>query len=209
MASRTKEYSSPKIYPELEYKDYPSYFPSKRKEAQEKGFNHYFSGKPCKQGHIALRRADWGGCLACGQIRAKEKRINPSKNKIIKKQRKQRYDKNRDEILKKGRERYKKDINYRESIALGKLRKYIMPNGRKMEKADYFLMLEKQKGKCKICGSKDNNSSRSKYFFVDHDHKSNVVRSLLCHNCNFMIGHFNDDKKVISKAIEYLKKHSE
>ncbi|HJP41987.1 MAG TPA: endonuclease domain-containing protein, partial [Gammaproteobacteria bacterium] len=82
-----------------------------------------------------------------------------------------------------------------------------MPNGQRMQKDDYFEMLELQQGKCAICGSEDNRSSISKYFFVDHDHETNYVISLLCHNCNFMVGFFNDDKKIIKKAVQYLKSH--
>ena len=123
-------------------------------------------------------------------------------------QRKERYDKNRDQILKKQQERYATDANYREHVAFRKLKKYRMPNGQRMKKDDYFEMLELQQDKCAICGSEDNRSTRSKYFYVDHDQKTNVVRSLLCHNCNFMIGNFGDDKRIIEKAIQYLEKHS-
>jgi len=201
-------YPSPSIYPDLEFEDYPSFFPKTRKEAKAKGFKHYFTNKPCKNNHIALRREDWGSCLACGQIRAKAKRADPIKSKIISGQRKKRYDKNRDQILKKQQERYATDANYREHVAFRKLKKYRMPNGQRMQKDDYFEMLELQQGKCAICGSEDNRSSRSKYFFVDHDHETNYVRSLLCHNCNFMVGFFNDDKKIIKKAVQYLKRYS-
>ncbi|MDC0185829.1 endonuclease VII domain-containing protein [Gammaproteobacteria bacterium] len=208
MTSKPIIYASPSIYPDLEFENYPSFFPKTRKEAKAKGFKHYFTNKPCKNNHIALRKEDFGSCLACGQIRAKAKRADPIKGKIIRKQRKKRYDKNRDQILKNQRDRYENDSDYRENIAFGKLRKYRMPSGERMQKEHYFQMLEKQGGKCAVCGSEDNRTSRAKYFFVDHDHETNVVRSLLCHNCNFMIGFFNDDKRIIKKAIQYLKSHS-
>lgn len=41
-----------------------------RKEAIEKGLKMYFTGKPCKYGHVAERRVD-GGCLECGRGRNK------------------------------------------------------------------------------------------------------------------------------------------
>ena len=43
-----------------------------RKEATEKGLKTYFTGKPCKYGHVAERRADDGGCLECRKEYSKE-----------------------------------------------------------------------------------------------------------------------------------------
>ena len=39
-------------------------YPKTRKEAQQKGATHYFTGEPCKQGHIALRKTK-GACVEC------------------------------------------------------------------------------------------------------------------------------------------------
>ena len=38
-----------------------------RKEAKEQGVTHYYTGKPCKNGHIALRKTK-GTCVACGKL---------------------------------------------------------------------------------------------------------------------------------------------
>jgi hypothetical protein len=38
-----------------------------RKEALEKGLKHYFTGKPCKKGHIDIRYASVGKCAECGR----------------------------------------------------------------------------------------------------------------------------------------------
>lgn len=41
-----------------------------RKEAKEKGLIHYYTGKPCKHGHISLRQVcDWG-CTFCVKLRS-------------------------------------------------------------------------------------------------------------------------------------------
>lgn len=42
---------------------------NKRKEALLSGDTHYFTGKPCKQGHIAPKRAINGCCTACEKIK--------------------------------------------------------------------------------------------------------------------------------------------
>ena len=39
--------------------------PSVRKHAIELGETNYFTGKPCKRGHIDIRNAKTGRCLSC------------------------------------------------------------------------------------------------------------------------------------------------
>jgi len=38
-------------------------------EARERGLTHYFTGKPCKHGHVAKRWANSSACVACDQSR--------------------------------------------------------------------------------------------------------------------------------------------
>ena len=69
---------------------------------------------------------------------------------------------------------------------------------------DYDDMLLKQKGMCKICKSKESGYGR-KYFCVDHNHKTNKIRGLLCYSCNLGLGKFKDDISILKAAIKYLK----
>jgi len=66
---------------------------------------------------------------------------------------------------------------------------------------DWLKMWEGQGGKCIICRKKFTKPSDG---FVDHNHKTNKVRGLLCRKCNFGLGFFNDDPKLTAKATEYL-----
>ena len=43
---------------------------------------------------------------------------------------------------------------------------------------------------------------------VDHDHKTGSIRQLLCVDCNHMLGRSKDNTSILSKAIEYLNKHT-
>lgn len=72
----------------------------------------------------------------------------------------------------------------------------------------FCFMYDKQGGKCSICGVDILKESKKKSDVanVDHDHLTGVVRSLLCHNCNKMIGCGRESRILISGA-EYLKKH--
>ena len=67
---------------------------------------------------------------------------------------------------------------------------------------EYDVMLEKQKGRCAICGT-DNPGGKGR-FHVDHCHTNGTVRGLLCHHCNTMLGLAKDSAETLNKAISYL-----
>lgn len=87
---------------------------------------------------------------------------------------------------------------------------------------DYHELLKNQGGGCAICGIEHNgqignkhkyNTSedldRDKLFSVDHDHRTNKVRGLLCTRCNNALGCFDDRIELLERSIEYLKKYRE
>lgn len=65
---------------------------------------------------------------------------------------------------------------------------------------DYNVMVERQRGVCAICQMPENGKSLA----VDHDHKTGIVRGLLCANCNNGLGRFKDNINVLLAAIHYL-----
>mgnify|MGYP001025011870 CR=1 FL=1 len=70
----------------------------------------------------------------------------------------------------------------------------------------YEEMLISQDGKCLICGSTDS-CHNSGQFVVDHCHSTEVVRGLLCHHCNLLLGHAKDSTATLQAAINYLNNH--
>lgn len=62
-----------------------------------------------------------------------------------------------------------------------------------------------QKARCAICDTTDPGGQNTKWC-IDHDHTTGEVRGLLCHYCNVGLGHFKDDQKLLTKAIDYLDK---
>ena len=64
----------------------------------------------------------------------------------------------------------------------------------------YGAMLSRQDGVCIICLKEEVN----KPLFVDHDHKTRMLRDLLCDPCNKGLGHFLDDPALMRRGADYL-----
>lgn len=48
-----------------------------RSEAIEQGLKHYFTGNPCKRGHLVLRKASDKSCMECNRLNQAKRRMNP------------------------------------------------------------------------------------------------------------------------------------
>lgn len=72
---------------------------------------------------------------------------------------------------------------------------------------DYNKLFEKQNGRCSICDK--HQSELNVALSVDHDHITGRIRSLLCGNCNLLLGNANDNIDILKNAIEYLIKYHE
>jgi hypothetical protein len=67
--------------------------------------------------------------------------------------------------------------------------------------AEYLVLLGKQDGRCGIC----RNKPRTRRLAVDHDHKTGMIRGLLCSRCNNrLLGAANDSIERLQHAIDYL-----
>lgn len=67
---------------------------------------------------------------------------------------------------------------------------------------DYQDLLDNQNGACAICLKKP----RTRAFAVDHDHKTNEIRGILCSRCNHgLLGHAYDSIPMLERALEYLR----
>lgn len=74
----------------------------------------------------------------------------------------------------------------------------------------FLERLEVQGGKCAICGKKvlpyQEGRKNTNSACLDHDHKTNKPRGILCETCNRAIGLLKDSPKVIENAVAYLNK---
>lgn len=74
-----------------------------------------------------------------------------------------------------------------------------------VEKPNMEAMHAKQEGKCAICTTPIKlYQGRGRGAHLDHDHKTGVIRGLLCMNCNSALGKFKDSIPTLQSAIQYL-----
>ncbi len=124
----------------------------------------------------------------------------------------------REERNRKRRERYASDLEFKEKEKT-QARAWAARNTHRKRNSrlksefnitleDYNALLEKQNGKCAICGKESTGiqetGKRERSMHVDHNHETGEVRGLLCAQCNFGIGHFRDNPQILRAAADYL-----
>lgn len=71
----------------------------------------------------------------------------------------------------------------------------------------YLALIERDGPSCRICGTEGHppgSGSGKGRLQVDHDHKTGVIRGLLCVNCNRGLGYFKDNPELLRNASAYL-----
>ena len=69
---------------------------------------------------------------------------------------------------------------------------------------DYEAMLRAQGGTCAFDHCESTGSGPGPGLVVDHDHETNVVRGLLCHQHNVMLGYGHDSTVELLDGVQYL-----
>lgn len=81
-----------------------------------------------------------------------------------------------------------------------------------MTPEEYDRILIMQNEACAICKKnekvKDSRTGIYMRLSVDHCHKTNLNRGLLCLNCNILFGHAKESIEILQNAIEYAKVHN-
>lgn len=72
-----------------------------------------------------------------------------------------------------------------------------------LDQDQYDALLEAQGGACAICGT-TNPGKNVRNFCVDHDHRSGMVRGLLCTKCNRGLGLGKDHLPSFKRAAAYI-----
>jgi len=66
----------------------------------------------------------------------------------------------------------------------------------------FEAMVNERHGKCDICHKVP--SGKRKTLQIDHDHKTNLIRGLLCNSCNMALGKFGDTPDMITSLVAYF-----
>ncbi len=109
------------------------------------------------------------------------------------------YESHKDKIYSKVKEwrlinKEKKNANQRKHE-----RRYNLKKNYGITLEQYSQMLQDQGGACKIC-----KKVSQKTLHVDHCHKSDKIRGLLCHGCNVSIGLMKESPDCLRQAALYL-----
>jgi hypothetical protein len=97
------------------------------------------------------------------------------------------------------RKEYLKKYNKRKYVQERQLERCLMLNY-SLTIEEFCGAREMFNGGCAICGRK----LRKRNHGVDHDHKTGLVRGILCYGCNNAVGFLRDDPALLRRAIDYL-----
>jgi len=67
-------------------------------------------------------------------------------------------------------------------------------------------LLDQQAGRCAICRRSLGPMDDQERPCLDHDHKTGLVRGILCTKCNFALGLLRDDPDTAEAAAAYLRR---
>jgi hypothetical protein len=87
----------------------------------------------------------------------------------------------------------------KEDLKIKDRRTYLKQNYN-LSESDYQILFDNQYGCCVICKQ----PPQVKNLCVDHDHKTGVIRGLLCNSCNGALGLFEESLELLEKAARYL-----
>ena len=96
-------------------------------------------------------------------------------------------------------------LSNRESDILSK-RKYQMGKRYGITWEEVLQKHEQQNGCCAICRIPIPLLTEKCKAYIDHNHNTGIIRGILCHSCNKLIGFSKENVNILSTAIEYLKK---
>lgn len=156
------------------------------RSAEAAGLKHYFTGKPCKYGHLAPRYVSTWRCVPCTIGRVLDWQVtNPEKKRAKQNRYQARKDKGQ-KLVESRRDRAtaKKLREKRLTEIAGRPRPYV----------------------CELC--EQPNTRRDDVIAFDHCHKHGHFRGWLCDRCNTTLGQAEDKPDLLRKMADYLERHS-
>jgi hypothetical protein len=166
--------------------------PPDRETALALGSTHFFTGKPCSRGHISKRNTKSHTCMECARISA-AKYQHTDKAQTM---RRALIDKKKTAGI------WKRNVAHR-----------TLKHTYGITLEEYEAMFAKQDGLCAICAEAekaiDHLTGEPRRLAVDHCHRTNKIRGLLCLACNTAIGKLKDNPVLIERAASYVRNEGE
>ena len=183
--------------------------------------NRYATCKVCEYGYtpISLRKdTDMKICSKCGenklitdfQYTNKERGYRQSScRKCKNRQRQRKREESGNEYLryKNGRGKDRKDARPKKnSSSRYNIKRRLAPYG--ITETEYNELIATQENKCGICEkSFDPDINGKSDIVIDHCHTTEVVRGLLCRQCNLGLGNLKDSVINLKRAAKYLENY--
>jgi hypothetical protein len=146
--------------------------------------------KPASEFYVTKNRGLTWSCKLCSNVlSAKYRLAHPGRNAEAVRRHKQRYP-----------ERVKK-IDRKMHI-----KKQCKNMG--ITEDDLKKALTLQGGQCAVCQSVEVNLNGGYRIHMDHCHKTQRFRGILCQKCNVMLGMAEDNPERLIRAADYIKNHS-
>ena len=166
--------------------------PTDRATAVAVGASHFYTGVPCRRGHLSKRTTSRDSCVMC---------IRLASNKYKKTEKAAAVYATRVERLKASGEWNRSNASR------------LLKHEYGITLLEYEALLAKQNGVCAICRQPektlDKKSNSPRRLAVDHCHTTDKIRGLLCFYCNTGIGKFGDNPQLIERAAEYVRSKGE
>lgn len=194
------------------------------REAFNKGLTRYFTGNPCKNGHIVERMISNGNCVECLNEKTSERRKrdkkdiyeatkvwrlkNPGYRAIEAEKYRKKYpdkvacnakayrERNIEEVRKRDRDNQKRLRSLNPEREKARLQRYAeRQNKKRVQEAG-----REKPELCEICFTNE-----FKIVF-DHCHQSNKFRGWICDRCNRVLGIVKDNPQLLKGLASYLEK---
>jgi hypothetical protein len=104
----------------------------------------------------------------------------------------------------KSNEKYRKQN--KDKIKKG-MRDYLLKKEYNITSEEYDQKLKEQGFICACCGEDWFGDRADINWPVDHNHKTNKNRDIICPSCNKMLGFAKDDISILEAGIAYLERH--
>jgi hypothetical protein len=203
-----------------------------RKQARAQGLSRYFTGKACKQGHLAERSTRHADCIECVRLknsrtywrdpardnarRKASRQASPEKAKAYSRlQSAQWKRKNPEKVNAQNRAWREK---YPEKVRLVRERWDEKHKDRMQNDPEYAakertrklkeLWQRREKKADRPCPDHcEICGGRPKEICFDHCHQTGKFRGWLCHQCNQILGLSGDSPDLLRQLAHYLEKH--